>query len=219
MANLDYNTLYSNEYKFNEYWFDNLSPLWESIFNHYKNQNPNFKINKALEIGCYEGRATIWLANNNILESGCDYDIIDTFGGSEVETGMENTMEIFKDKPDFIYKNFTHNISFHKDINWNIMRGMSNKILSTLDLTPKYDFIYIDASHQSDDTFVDGYYAHKMLKSGGLLIFDDYKWGDPNNKDLNHSPKLGIDVFCNLYKDSYHDLIPGGYQKYLHKIK
>ena len=218
MAKLDYNTLFSNEYKFNEYWFDNLSPIWAQIFTYLKNENSNFKLNNVLEIGCYEGRATIWLVNN-ILESGCEYDIIDTFGGSAIESGMERTLNRMKDKSTIIEDNFRHNISFHNNINWNIMKGMSNKILPTLKLTPKYDFIYIDASHQSDDTFVDGYYAHKMLKPGGLLIFDDYGWGDPNNKDINHSPKAGIDTFMHLYKDYYQNLTEPSYQKYLYKIK
>ena len=52
MAKLDYNTLFSNEYKFNEYWFDNLSPIWTQIFTYFKNKDTNFKLNNVLEIGC-----------------------------------------------------------------------------------------------------------------------------------------------------------------------
>ena len=73
-----------------------------------------------------------------------------------------------------------------------------------------YDFIYIDGSHKSSDTFVDAYWAHKMLKQEGIIIYDDYSWNDPTKKDdIDHAPKLGIDVWQLMYGHEYRQLLSG----------
>jgi predicted O-methyltransferase YrrM len=205
---------YDPKYKFNEAWFDPFAKIWNQLIDH-----TNCKFENSLEIGCYEGRASIWLANNH-LKSGSNYTVLDTFGGTEIEDGMERTAENFKENTNFIEENFKHNISFHKDINWNIIKGYSQIELAKMKLEPTYDFIYIDGSHQADDTFVDGYYAHKLLKPGGLLIFDDYGWGleDIEEKGMNWAPRVGIDAFLFMHQRSYQNLIPGQYQTYLYKI-
>ena len=38
----------------------------------------------------------------------------------------------------------------------------------------KYNLIYNDGSHHSDDVIVDAFKAFEMLKVGGIMIFDDY---------------------------------------------
>lgn len=200
---------YADKYKFTEKWFDPMIPHWENLFKHYKTHNPPIK--NVLEIGCYEGRATIFLCEN-VLEENTNYDVVDTFGGTLEESGMARSAELFKEDDDFIYKNFTHNISFHPQINFNINRGFSQSILPNLaQQGKKYDFIYIDASHNSDDTFVDAYYAHKMLNPGGLIIFDDFKWKDPNQPHPVNSPELGIRMFFTMYDENY-QVVMQGYQ-------
>ena len=37
-----------------------------------------------------------------------------------------------------------------------------------------FDLIYIDASHYAPDVLSDAVLAFKLLKPGGILIFDDY---------------------------------------------
>ena len=37
----------------------------------------------------------------------------------------------------------------------------------------KYDIIYIDGSHEARDVLEDAVLAYRLLKIGGLLIFDD----------------------------------------------
>ena len=148
---------------------------------------------------------------DNWLDEGTQYEVVDTFGGSATESGMKHIMDKLETE-DFIYNNFTHNISFHPNIKWDINRGMSQSILPKLcDEGRKYDFIYIDASHQSDDTFVDAYYAHKMLNDKGIMIFDDFGWRDPDNDDINHSPAFGISMFVQLYS-KYYGIVLQGYQ-------
>jgi hypothetical protein len=125
---------------------------------------------------------------------------------------MTFASERFKNNKNYIEDNFKHNISFYPNINFNINKGFSQYLLPELEKQGnKYDFIYIDASHQADDTFVDAYYTHKMLNSKGLLIFDDFKWKDPNKPHILDSPQFGIEVFFALYKDLY-DIIHTGYQ-------
>jgi len=186
-----------NNYKFTETWFDDVAkPNWEIIFR-------SVKPTKALEIGCYEGKATTWLCNN--VNTILEYHVIDTFDRSG-ESELIN-LDIDRLKFEGIFR---HNISFHPNVNFKIHKGYSQEILPNLKLNEYFDFIYIDGSHRADDTFVDAYYANKYLKSGGLIIFDDFGWKDPNNLSAVNSPELAIRMFFEMYPN--YNPIMNGYQ-------
>ena len=64
-----------------------------------------------------------------------------------------------------------------------------------------YDIIYIDGSHYAPDVLEDYILAMRLLKEGGIMIMDDYRWfvGAPRMK----RPKLGIDTFLEFYGDQF----------------
>jgi predicted O-methyltransferase YrrM len=194
----------NKEYKFTANWFDDVAkPTWEQLFKQISMPK------KILEIGCYEGKATTWLCDNVLLGDGIEYHIIDTFEGTLNESGMKPIEDWLSQEYSYIENNFKHNISFHNNINFTIHKGFSQLILPTFKLEETYDFIYIDASHRADDTFVDAYYAHKLLKSGGLIIFDDFGWKDPNNLHIVNSPEFGVRTFCSMYDEEYSAVFHG----------
>ena len=63
----------------------------------------------------------------------------------------------------------------------------------------EFDIIFIDASHLAKDVLSDAILSWKILKNGGVLIFDDYKW---NKLEKNiDKPKIAIDSFLKIYSN------------------
>jgi len=206
-----------NKYKLTQRWNEHTYDAWKTFFTNGKKYDYQHtdKIKNILEVGCYEGATSMWLCDN-VLKSGSTFDMIDSFEGS-IEIGRRAAKDklLGKSRDDsHMEKNLRYNISHHPDINFRIYKGYSQKILPKLyDLNNKYDLIFIDASHQSDDTFVDGYYCHKMLNKDGLIIFDDWAWTFPEIKFKYEIPKFGIDFFFEMYGNQYYEF-DNKYQKF-----
>ena len=188
------------EKQFTTDWFSHNIPNWTYVLEQFKNK-PNLNF---LEIGCWEGRATCWLLENILTDKNSKITVVDTFGGSPEETGM-NGLDF-----DNVLSRFKHNIQEHKD-KVIIHQGHSSKILKQFKEEEQYDFAYIDASHTAYGTLEDAILVHPLVKKGGIIIFDDYLWKDPNRPSPTDSPELGINCFYNTYSDFY-DVIFNAYQ-------
>jgi predicted O-methyltransferase YrrM/tetratricopeptide (TPR) repeat protein len=54
--------------------------------------------------------------------------------------------------------------------------GSIQGLLSLIKKEKKFDFIHIDASHFPEDCYTDAMLAWRVLKPGGILLFDDYEF-------------------------------------------
>ena len=61
-----------------------------------------------------------------------------------------------------------------------------------------FDFIYIDGSHNGEDILSDAIEAFKILKTNGLIFFDDFLQHD---KDRYLQSYEGIEKFLTLYSN------------------
>jgi len=135
----------------------------------------------ALEIGCYEGRATVWLLEN----TKAILTVIDTFEGSK-EHGDESTL----------FDRFSENVKPYVEM-VDVLKGTSQDKLRLLIPEETYDFIYIDGAHYAMNALEDAVLAFPLLKQGGIMIFDDYTWGV--GMPFYDIPAPGIDAFLTVY--------------------
>ena len=123
---------------------------------------------RFLEIGCFEGRATCWFLEHALDDDGTMV-CIDPFEGS-----MEHASMDLSD----LYKRFQQNVYsvLKPEQHLATFTQPSAKVLRTLDL--QFDFIYIDGDHTAPAVLTDACMAWPLLKKGGIMLFDDYLWGD-----------------------------------------
>lgn len=174
--------------KFTVDWHSHNIPVWEQILDKYKGQ-PGVR---ALEIGSYEGRSTVWLLENILTHPTAQIDCIDTFEGSVEHERMGLNLHNLLNR-------FVLNIEPHKEkVFW--FKGRSQDVLRNSPHYQNYDFIYIDGSHKSADVLEDAVLSFRLLKVGGLMIFDDYAWngGGPTEFD---NPMLGVNSFYYAYQN------------------
>ena len=202
----------ADEYQFTKDWFNWAPAVWEQLIPLLPERTEDGR--NFLEIGSFEGRSAVWIAENMMQDGDC-LDCIDTWEGGE-EHGEENMSDV--------EKRFDHNRSIAlvgRAIEIEKIKGSSVYGLSCL-LTgvdsdedqPYYSFIYIDGSHIAKDVLTDACMAWPLLKPKGMMVFDDYMWGNP--RDILHRPKPAIDAFCNLFAEEA-DIVHMGYQLVVRK--
>lgn len=191
---------------FSNDWFSNNIPSWERLLAEFKGKPDLY----FLEIGCYEGMATHWLCKNILTDATSTITAVDTFEGSIEHKALAPT--------DFSQteKNFRENLAeyitskkvlIYRERSQAFLREISGAI---------FDFIYIDGSHTAPDVLEDAVLAWKLLKKGGIMIFDDYAWDAyKDNPELN--PRLAIDSFLAVMIGKY-SLLLKDYQVAIKKV-
>jgi predicted O-methyltransferase YrrM len=200
-----------SEYKFTKDWFHWAPEVWTQLIPMLPGEPGD---RHFLEVGSFEGRSTVWIAEN-MMQDGDFLDCIDTWKGGEehVEEHMEEAEQRF---------DYNRSIALTgRAIEIEKIKGSSVYGLSCLltgvdsdENQPYYSFIYIDGSHIAKDVLTDACMAWPLLKTEGLMVFDDYMWGDP--RDILHRPKPAIDAFCNLFAEEA-EIVHVGYQLVVRK--
>ena len=182
-------------------WFDDHVPVWTRLLAPLVGRAGA----RALEIGCFEGRATCWLLANVLTGAGARIDCVDTFEGSDEYPSMDVSMAGVRERFEANVAPWRDRVAMHV--------GGSADVLRRLD--GRYDFVYVDVSHAAADVIADAVLAWPLLAAGGVMIFDDYAWDWFARPERN--PRIAVDAFRACYAGHY-ELLHVGYQVAVRKL-
>jgi predicted O-methyltransferase YrrM len=176
------------KYEFTTDWVSSNANGWAEQLKHLKGK-PDIQ---ALEIGSFEGRSAIWFLENILVHPTSRITCVDIFDE-----------KIYEDKFD---RNIENSRSSKKVTK---IKGSSQKVLRELEWN-SYDVIYIDGSHVAKDVLLDAVLSWDLLKSGGIIIFDDYQWKTHRYQPWRR-PKIAIDAFLQVF-EPYIEVLQKEYQ-------
>lgn len=214
LSNLEYP---ADQMVFTNDWFDVVKPVWESLL-------PQVNPQRVLEIGSYEGASACYLIDQLTANAPLEIHCIDTWeGGVEHQDGGNDSADMTA-----VEYRFHHNTKLavgkaHHPANLVVHKGYSDLCLARLLTEGRagyFDFIYVDGSHQAPDVLSDAVLSFKLLREGGVMVFDDYLWAEPlpYGKDPLRCPKTAIDAFINCYFRKVQILRAPLYQLYVQKV-
>ncbi|MCY7314295.1 MAG: class I SAM-dependent methyltransferase [Rubrivivax sp.] len=161
---------------------------------------PKLRPRRIPEIGSYEGASTCYLIDELAGEQAVEIYSIDTWQGGVEHSGIDmGAVELrFDRKVARSMAAANHPVDVIK------CKGSSALMLSQLlaqGHTETFDFVYVDGSHQAPDVLCDAVLAFRLLRTGGIIGFDDYLWSEPlaGGTDPVRCPKPAIDAFTTLY--------------------
>ena len=166
---------------------------WATWFDQYVTAAPL----RALEIGSWQGASACWLLDRVIGARGGRLTCIDTFEGSSehasflsgVLAGENTTLE----------RLFDENIArTGRAEHIRKIVGLSQDVLPGLH-GERFDFIYIDGSHEAKYVIQDAVLCWGLLEPGGYMLFDDVPFRFPNSPAQD--TVRAIDFFLSVFTD------------------
>jgi predicted O-methyltransferase YrrM len=159
--------------------------VWESALAPYKGK-PGVNY---LEVGLYEGRSALWMLENVLTDPTSRLTGIEIFDGELKQgffdnlrrSGAEDRATVITEPSQFAMRNLP---------------------------LESFDIVYIDGSHATADVLEDAVLSYRLLKPGGVLIFDDYReagalgQGPLTRDKTSDFPKAAIDRFVQCFEDS-----------------
>ena len=190
-------------------WFTHNIPIWEPYINDLLSTLPVDRAPRALEVGSWEGRSAVYILTkicntpDSLLVCIDHFDLLRTVAGRERHAKVVHNLTL-TGSPFRILEEFSIP---------GLMTILNEEALADQD--GGFDFVYIDGSHEADDTFLDAELAWRLTRPGGLIILDDYRW-DREPASSMHHPARGIDAFITLHEGQF-ELLHKEYQVILRK--
>lgn len=196
-------------YEFTTEWFKTHEPHWDRMLKPWAAKRPPLRI---LEVGSFEGRSSCWLLDNLMSDRRAQLTCIDPWPA-------RSSVREFTEDMEAAYQRFQRNIAASgKAEQVEVIREHSAVALRTLP-DAGFDLIYLDGDHGADAVAEDTRHAHRLLKDGGLLLWDDYYWSDVVKSGVDRAcAELGITVTKFGQNASYqmpaaNDAAAGGHDK------
>lgn len=175
-------------YDFSHDWFSPRIPLFERFLLALRG-----KPCRLLEIGAHEGRSATWLIDNIANHPLALLETIDVREDEKLRRNLAATGQPNK-------------AIFHLGTSVEILRRLS---------FGAYDFIYIDGSHSTVNVLEDAVLGFRLLKTGAIMAFDDYRWND-SKWNQQSTPRAAVDAFLKVYSHEI-ELLHRGYQVWIRK--
>ena len=163
---------------------------------------------RYLQLGAYTGDASVWLMENILTHPSSHLYDVDTWEGSD--EADHKSMDFEDVHKTYLSKTYLwqHDGSIYK------YRSTTLYFLRNQSMRDKFDFIYIDADHTTVGVLLDAELSWPLLKSGGIMAFDDLTWGE--HLPPSHSPKAGILLFAERHREEF-DLVVANTQYWIKK--
>lgn len=180
-------------------WISGYHSLWEKLI--------KFPINAMiLEIGCFEGRSTVWFLEH--FPSGVVM-AIDTFEGSDDLEGVGIDWSEVKARFHGNTKRFGYRVQLNISDSKSYLYKLGAKAIGR-----PLDLIFVDGSHVAKDVIQDLILSWPLLTQDGYMIIDDYGWGQ--DRHPLKTPKPAVDAFLALFEGEY-EIVHKEYQVILRK--
>lgn len=176
-------------------WTKKHKPHWQDLLLAQMDLNEPVTF---IEVGCFEGRSTVWFANYLGYHPNSVMYCIDTWEGGEEVERAELPFNMNQ-----VHSNFMFNINTHEQRHKIFpIKERSEPALARM-LQRHYrkvDFIYLDGSHTRRDTLVDLVLALSAVRKGGLIIVDDYL-NKMATDDLSLRPREAVDFVVKSFNN------------------